>query len=148
MRAGQNLQAFGLGGVGRDRAVEMAVGPDQVCQHPGVELVALRPRGPLPIPITINRLRVERVDLITGIHERSDKQTPVSFRTDDDLTGVRRMVSHELVELGDAVEAFGESSRGPERSGFVHQRDVVVVIGPVVSNEQHPVFSSPVATGR
>jgi hypothetical protein len=77
MAPGQHLDRLGQLRVARHRPVMVAVGADQISQHPRIGPVGLGPRDGVPLPIAARRQRVHREDLVAGRDQRPDQQPPV-----------------------------------------------------------------------
>src|SRR3954447_2493377 len=55
------------------------------------------------------------------------------------VSRIRKELCDQSVQAGDANLPFRQSSSGQDRPGLVDQLDVVVILGPVISYEEHPL---------
>jgi hypothetical protein len=118
----------------------VGVGAYHVGQCVRVAGVALGSAHRVPFPETCDLTRVDGEDRVTGGDQRGDPGSAVGLDADPDLLGcqvVRGVLADQLVELGDPGDAFGQAGLGQPASGAVLDLDVVVVLGPVVTDEQH-----------
>ena len=78
-----------------------------------------------------------RVDAVAGRDQRRDPGAAVGLDADHDLAGPGGVLCDQFVQSGDrARDALGQPPGGEALAGFVHELDVVVVLGPVVAHIQ------------
>jgi hypothetical protein len=141
---GDDLDRLSLGAVPGDRTQLVGVGAHHVGQHVCVGRVALGPGHREAFAVAGGLQRVDRVHRIPGGDQRLDPRTPVGFDPDRDLPasvsgGLAELRTDHGVQPGDARHAFGQPGLGQPVSGRVHQLDVVMVLGPVISHEQQRI---------
>ena len=66
-------------------SVVLPVGAHQVSEHLGVSRIRLCPRDHVAVPVPGCGHRVDREDVVPGLHEPSDKQAPISLDPDDHI---------------------------------------------------------------
>ena len=140
---GHHLHRLGLFAVASDRAELVPVGAHHVGQGVRVTGVALRTRHPASFPIPGHLQRVDRMHLIAGRDQGLHPRTPVGFDANHHLD--RRVVLAQLladqrVQAGDPADALLEFRRAQPPARLVLYLHVVVVLGPVVSHEQHVIL--------
>ena len=89
----------------------------------------------MTVAVAGHRERVDRIHLVAGRDQRLNPQAAVGFDADHDIAGFFSVSSHQLVEPADTGQSFRQPPRGQPSAVGVHQINVVVVFGPVVSNE-------------
>jgi len=129
-------------------AVVSTIEADDLGQHVSVTGVALCPRGGVPLPVTGRREWVDREHLVAGCAQRCDPRASVGLDTDDHLTGnlLRWQVGplrwgvfgYQRVQPGDALQTLRQPGPGEPVTVLVLDLEIVVILSPVVSNEQHP----------
>jgi hypothetical protein len=118
--------------------VVVAVGAHQIGEHLGVASVGLGARAaPIAFPIAGHRLGVDGEHLIAGRHQGGHPQTAVGLDADHHLTRLVDVLRDQRVELSDPGRAFGQSTPDQPRSCLVLHFDVVMILGPVVADEDH-----------
>ena len=149
MRARDQLQALDLGRVAGDRAVMVAVQTHDLGQHVGITRVGLRPRGGVPLPVAGHRHRVDREHLIPGRDQRGHPRAAVGLDPDHHpprrqhpglgihRSSVVEVLGDHLVQPGHPGHALGQPRPAQPLPVAVEDLDVVVVLGPVVTDEQH-----------
>jgi hypothetical protein len=108
MGAGQHLDRLGERAVTGDRAVVVAVGPDQIGQHLGIPPVGLGPGGAMAAAVATHRVRVNRIDLIASGHQGPDQQASVGLDPDRDLCWVLSVGGHQGVQFPHPTQPFGD----------------------------------------
>jgi hypothetical protein len=145
MGPGEDLDSLDQLAVPGDLAVVVAIGPHQVGQNLGVTGIGLRSGCGVAIPIAGTGHWVNRIDQIARTQQRRHHQAAVDFDTDRYLLGLLRVCPDELMELGQAFDAVGNSTFAEHLSGFVHHTDVMMVFSPVHTYKNHALSSSLVA---
>ena len=134
--AGEDAHRAGLVAVAGDRPVVVAVGADEVGEQPGVAGVGLGAAGVVALAVARRRARVDGVDAVAGRDQRRDPGAAVGLDADHDLAGPGGVLCDQFVQSGDPRDALGQPPGGESLAGFVHELDVVVVLGPVVAHIQ------------
>jgi hypothetical protein len=140
-----HLDCFGLVAVTGDGAQLVGVGAHHVGEGVRVRGVALGPGHALPLAVTSNLQRIDREYPVARRDQRDHPWTAIGFDADHHLVGlvIAQVMSDQFVKLGDAGQSLREAGLGQPPSRLVLHLDVVVVLGPVVSDEQQPVLRSP-----
>ena len=112
----------------------MPVGAHQIGQHLGVAGIGLRARDVVAVAIAGHRQRVDRVHLIAGRDQRLDPQAAIGLDPDHDLAGFLGVSATSSWNARIPSSPSG-SRRAASRARLVHQMDVVMVLCPVVSDE-------------
>ena len=134
--AGEDAHGAGLVAVAGDLAVVVAVGADEVGEQPGVAGVGLRASDMVAVTVARRRARVDGVDVVAGRDQRRDPGAAVGLDADHDLAGPGGVLCDQFVQSGDPRDALGQPPGGEALAGFVHELDVMVVLGPVVAHIQ------------
>jgi hypothetical protein len=137
--AGDDLDGLGLVAVPGHRPQLGAIDADHVRQRVRVALVALGPRGAVPLLEPGRLPRVDRVDAVAGRDQRLHPWTPVGLDPDHHLPGLQVLTAvpgDESVQLRDALHALRQSGGGQLEARLVLHLDIVVVFSPVVADEQ------------
>jgi len=110
--------------------------------------VALGPGGGVPLPVPGRRQWVDREHLVSGCAQRRDPRTAVGLDTHYRLSRhlLRRQLSprrrgvlgDQRVQPGDAFKALRQSCPHQPATILVLDLDVVMILSPVISDEQHP----------
>ena len=140
MGAGHNLDMFGQVTVPSDRPVMGAVQPHQLGQHVRITRVALGPRHPVPFPIPSGLQRVHRKHRVSGGHQRLHPRTPISFnphRHISRLGVIGQVIGDQRVRLRHTGDTLRKPLLTQPPPGLIDHLDIVVILGPVISNEQH-----------
>jgi hypothetical protein len=150
---GDQLDRLGPTRVAGQPTVVRPVQPDDLGQQMRVSRIGLRPGRGVPLPVAGHLHRVDRVHLIPGRDQRGDPRAVIGL--DPDLhqrLGLSRLqigpllghvVSDQRVQSGDSFDAFGQPPTRQQPALVVDQLDIVMVLGPVISHEQHPVSFPP-----
>ncbi len=94
----------------------------------------------MPVPIPGGLQRVHRVDAVTGSNQRLHPRTSVGLDPHNHLVKVRvvgEVVGDQCVQRLDPGHALREPTAHQPFAPLVHNLDVVVVLSPVISDEQH-----------
>jgi len=94
----------------------------------------------MALPVARGRQRIDREDLVARREQRRHDETAVDLDPDDYLIAFFDMASDELMELADAGHTVGDPTFTQHRALFVHHADVVMVLGPVHTDEDHPLI--------
>jgi hypothetical protein len=135
--AGGDLDRRQQFAVGRDGAVVVPIGTDQIGQHLGVTAVGLAARCGVAVAVAVHRHRVDRVHLVAGSDQRADQQPAVGLDPDHDLVRLLGMTRDALVEPADTGRTVTDLEllqRGPLGVEDAH---LVGVLGPVDPNVDH-----------
>jgi hypothetical protein len=144
---GDKLDRLDVLGVAGQPTVVDPVQPDDLGQQVRVGRIGLRPGGGVPLPVAGHLHRVDRVHLISGCDQRGDPWAAVCLGTDlhqplglsqlqfGPLLG--HLVSDQRMQGGDSFDAFGQPPTRQHPALVVDQLDIVMVLGPVISHEQH-----------
>ena len=124
-------------------AVPVPVGPQQIRQHQRISCIGLCARDGIPVPISVDRLRVDRKHPVTRPSQRRDQQPAVGLQPD---IGHRRrlgMRTQQLTQRGEPGNVVGDPPLRQHRTIRVDDRDVVMMLGPVdPAIHHHPNPSS------
>ena len=134
--AGEDAHGAGLVAVAGDLAVVVAVGAYEVGEQPGVAGVGLRASDMVALTVARRRARVDGVDVVAGRDQCRDPGAAVGLDADHDLAGPGGVLCDQFVQCGDPRDALGQPPGGEALAGFVHELDVMVVLGPVVAHIQ------------
>jgi hypothetical protein len=86
----------------------------------------------------IHNFRSYREHEVSGCDERGDEQSTIGLDPDDHLTWILDVGTDHVVEARDPVHAFGKSSTPKAFSVLIHHVHVVMGLGPVHSDKDHP----------
>jgi len=138
--SGQDLDRLGQIAITSYGPVDVAIGPGQLGQDPGVTGVGLRPRGRVPLPIARHQQRVDRQHPVTSRDQRTDEQAPVGLGRHHDLARVLDQPGDQLMEPGHPLHAFGQPATAQTATIPILNDDIVVILGPVMADEHvsHP----------
>jgi hypothetical protein len=92
----------------------------------------------MALPIAAGRQRVDPIDLVASSGQRADQQPPVGLDPDDDSGRLLSMVSDQLMQPGHALDPIRHPSRGQQLTIVGEQAHVMVSLGPVDPNKDHP----------
>jgi len=158
MRTGQQLHRVGQIAVPGDWAVMVAVETDDLRQDMRVAGVALGSRGGVPLPVAGRRERVDRVHLVSGRPQCPYPRPAISLDPDDNLScyllgrqfrPVRRsMLSEQCVQPGDARQALRQAHPHQPATRLVLNFQIVVVLSPIVSDEQQRAPTPPCSINK
>ena len=101
----------------------------------------------MPFPVAGHRHRVDRVHLIAGRQQRLHPRPAVGLDPDHDRVRlvVAEMVGDQRVQRGDPGHALGQPAPDQPPPAGVLDLDVVMGLGPVITDEQHRDDSSRLA---
>ena len=139
MRPGRRLHLLGDVAVAGDRAVMVAVQPDDLGEHMRITWVGLRPRRGVPVPVPRRLERVDRIHGVAGRDQRLHPRTTIGLDPDQHLLrpGVRvEMISDQLMEPADPRQPFRQPAPRQPTTRLVDDLDVVMGLSPVVPHEQ------------
>ncbi len=146
MRPGHQLHRIHQVGVPGDLPVMITIQPDDLGQDVSITGVGLRARGGVPLPVPRRGQRVDREHLITGRPQRRHPRAAVGLDPDDHPAGdllrrqlrpVRRgVLGDQRMQPGDALQTLRQPGLRQSPTGLVLNLDVVVILGPVVPDEQ------------
>jgi hypothetical protein len=97
------------------------------------------------LPVAGHLQRVDRIRLVAGCDERLHPWTAVGFDADHDLRRLviaAQMLPDHRVQPGDSRDSLRKLCPAQHPSGLVLQLHIVVLLGSVVPDEQHPLSSS------
>jgi hypothetical protein len=123
--------------------------PDDLGQRVRIPAVALRPRHPVPFPVPGHLQRVDRIHRVPGGDQRGHPRATVSL---DPHQHRRRlgvggqMISHQPMERLDPGHPLRQPPVDQPPSSLVADLDIVVILSPVIADEQHPWFLLPLGT--
>jgi hypothetical protein len=141
MPTGQDLDRARISAVSGDRSVVVTVGADQIGKDLRVTGVGLRPRDVVPVAITRDRERVDRIELIARGDQRLHPQAAIGLDPDHDLMRSLSMSGDDLMERADPRQSLRQPPTRQRLASFVHQMHIVMIFCPVVPDEQHRVVS-------
>lgn len=95
----------------------------------------------MAVAVAGHRERVDGEHLVTGSGQRFDPQAAVGFDADHHLVRFVGVGGHQFVEPTDPGKSLREPTRCQRDPVGVHQMYVVVVLGPIVSNEDRQLAS-------
>lgn len=133
MRSGQYPYRAGLLAVIGQRPVCIAVGAHDLRQQQRVGGVGLGSGHGVPVAVTADRPRVDRIDPMPSGAKRCDQQAAVGLDRDVDRHQPLRveMVGEQRAQRGEAGQVVGDAALGQQSPRRVDDRDVVVLLGPV-----------------
>jgi hypothetical protein len=137
---GQDLDRLRQRAVAGNLAMVVPVGADQVGQHLGVAAVGLGPQAPVAPPVAAHHLRVDRIDLVAGGHQRPDQQPAVGLDPDHRLLRLVGMGGHQRVQLPCPGQPVRDPSGGQQAAVLVQQAHVMAAPAPVHPDEQHGIL--------
>jgi hypothetical protein len=110
----------------------IAVGAQQMRQHQRVPRIGLGPRHRVPIPIAVDRFRVDRIDPMPSRAQRRDQQPPVSLdrHIDSGELAVQLLGQHRS-QLGETGPIVADASTSKQRTGLIDDGHIMVTFGPV-----------------
>jgi hypothetical protein len=110
--------------------------------------VALGAGHVVALPEPRHPQRVDRIDLVPGRDERQHPGATVSLDPDDDIRVVviAKVFADHRVQPGDTRDAYRQLGPSQHPTRLVLQFDVVIVLRPVVSDEQQR--STPIHSGH
>jgi hypothetical protein len=139
MRPREDLHVLGDRGVPGDRTVVGTVEPHQLGQHVRVPGVALGAGDAVAFPVPGGLQRVDRVDAVAGREQRLDPGATVGLDPDQNLIRlvIGQMISHQGVHRGDPGHPLGQPPPHETLTVLIDDLDIVMIFGPVVTDEQH-----------
>ena len=141
--AGEDAHRARFVAVACDRPVVVAVGAHEVGEQLGVAGAGLGAADVVAVAVAGHRARVDGVDPVAGRDQRRDPGAAVRLDTDHDFARAGGVLRDQCVQRGDPRDAFGQPPGSEALTGFVHEMDVVVVLGPVVAHVQSHRGSPP-----
>jgi hypothetical protein len=141
MCAGEHLDRLGLLAVAGDRPQLVPVGARHVGQDVRVAGVALATRDVIALAEARRLQRVDRVDFVAGRDQRLHPRATVgldAYHHVGLVDALAEMLADHRVQAGHACHALGKLGPGQHPAGLVLQLDVVVLLRPVVPDEQQP----------
>ena len=137
MASSENLDALRVGAVTSEEAMVVPIGAHQISQHLGVTGIGFRARDIMAVAIASHRQRVDRIELIARRHQGLHPQATIGFDADHDLGRRLRVISDQLMQRADTGQSLRQTSPCDHRPRLVHQMHIVMILCPVVSDEQH-----------
>jgi hypothetical protein len=144
--ASQDLDRLSQSAVCSDRAQLVAVGTDHVGECVRILSVALGPRGVMPLPVAGDLQRVDREHLVAGGDQRLPPSAPVGLDPNHHLLGrcvLGQEPADQPVQLRDPGAPFRQPSPAQPPPGLVLDFDIVMILGPVVPDQQQRSSSPP-----
>jgi len=129
-------------------AVMLPVQPHDLGQHVRVAGIAVRARAGVPLPIPRHLPRVDREHDVPGSEQRLHPPAAVGLNADHHpprrllrrqlgpLLG--RMFTDQRMQSGQPLQPLRKPSAGQPATALVDELDIVMILGPVVPDEQHP----------
>jgi len=114
------------------------VGAHHVGQGVRVTGVALGPGHPVTFPVAGHLQRVDRIHLVAGRDQRLHPRPPLGLDTHHDLhrlVVLAHLPADQRVQPGDPRDPLGQLRLAQHPTGLGLHLHVVVVFGPVVSNQ-------------
>jgi hypothetical protein len=145
--AGQDLDRLGQLAVAGDGAVVVPVGPDQVGQDLGVPGIGPGARDGVAVAVAAGGQRVDRIHLIAGRDQRAQEQAAVGLGPDHDLGRVGDQAGQQLMRRGQPGQYLSHPPGRHDPAALVHDGHIMVGLGPVQPDKQHP-SSSPGSASR
>ena len=136
--AGQHLDRLRIGAVAGDPAMVVSVGAHQIGQQFGIAGVGFGARDVVAVAVAGHRHRIDRKHLIARRAQRRHPQATVGFNADRRLVGFVGMLGDQLVQLPDTSQPLRQPARRQTVPGLIHHIKVVMVLGPVIPDENHP----------
>jgi hypothetical protein len=98
----------------------------------------------MALPIAAGLKRVDRHHLVAGRHQRRDQQPTIQLDADHHRLRLAGVVSDQRVQLGNPGHPIRHPAAAQHRPGGIQQAHLVVGLGPVHADKDHPA-SSPAA---
>jgi len=140
-----HFHRFSLGAVGCDRAQLMRVGTDHVSEAMRVGRIALGAGNSMPLPVPGRLQWIGRVHGVASRNQCCHPRAAVSLDPNQYLGLVRILTplsTDHRVQPGQTYCPLGQPRLGQHPAGLIHQLDVVMILGPIVSHAQQ--FASPI----
>lgn len=142
MRAGYYLDRLRLVSVIRDRPQPVRVGPDHVRQDAPIAGVAPGPRHDMPFPVPGCLQGIHREHHVPGRRQRRHPRAMISLDPDPDLEIVLAVrdagvLPDQRTQLGHARRALAQPGPLQRPPALVHQLDIMMTGGPVITREQN-----------
>ena len=134
--AGEYPHLGGFVTVAGDRPVVVAVGADQIGEDLGVAGVGLGAADVVALAVAGHRARVDRVDAVAGRDQGRDPGAAVRLDADHDFARARGVLRDQLMQRGDARDAFGQPPGGESLARLVHELDIMMGLGPIIAYVQ------------
>jgi hypothetical protein len=109
---------------------------------------------PLPIPRDLHR--VDREHHVPGRDQRLHPRAAVGLNADHHPPGrlvrfqvgplLGQVLGDQRMQAGQPIQPFPKSGPSQPAAGVVDQLDIVMILGPVVPDEQHPSLPRPTRT--
>jgi hypothetical protein len=142
MLAGRGLDRGGEVGVGRQPTVGVPVGAQDVRQDHRVTRVGFPAGLAIALAVAGHGPWVNREHHEPGSPQRRHEQPFVAFDRDLDCGRLGRMFGQQLDQLAEAGDVVADPCPGHHRAVVVHDRHVVVALGPVDAARVRQVRSS------
>jgi hypothetical protein len=97
------------------------------------------------VAVAADGQRVDRIHLIAGRDQRAHEQAAVGLGPDHDLGRVGDQAGQQLMQHGQPGQPLGHPPGRHHPAALVHDGHIMVLLGPVQPDEQHP-SSSPGST--
>lgn len=147
MGAGHHFDRLGPRRVARDRAQLMRMRTDHVGQHMRIPSIAFSARHPQSTPEIRNLQRIDRHDRVTGRDQRRHPRATIGLNPDHHLHILIGIFTDPLadhrVQPGHPGHTLRQPGLGQPTPRTLHQLDVVMVLSPVIPDEQSHRFSVP-----
>jgi hypothetical protein len=120
----------------------MPFGPHHVGQGVRIGGVALGAGDAVPLPVAGDLQRIDRIDPVPGRKQRLHPRAPVGLDPDHDLPRIgvlRQLGPDQLVQPCNPGDPLRKPGLAQPPSRLVLHLDVVVVLGPIVPDQQQPV---------
>lgn len=112
----------------------------QLGEHVRVGAVGFRPGRGVAFAVTGHLHRVDREHLIPGRAQRTHPRSALGLDADHHLIRARVLpetLRDQPVQLADPCRPFGQPAARQPPPGLIDDFHVVVIFGPVITDEQH-----------
>ena len=158
MGTGHQLHRVHQVGVPGDLPVMITIQPDDLSKDMSITGVGLGTGGGVPLPVPRRGQRVDREHPVTGRPQRRHPRAAVGLDPDhhparDLLAGqvgpIRRgVLRDQRMESGDALQSLRQAGLRQPPARLVLQLEVVMILGPVVPDEQQHLAATPSLAGH
>ena len=148
MGAGQEFDRLGVRAVAGHRPVVLPVQAHDLGEHMRVPGIALRAGGRVPLPVPGDLHRVDREHYVPGREQRLHPRAAVGLNTDHHPPRrllrrqvrplLRQMLGDQRMQPRQPLQPLRKPRPSQPAAGIIDQLHIVMLLGPVISDEQHP----------
>ncbi len=93
----------------------------------------------MPVPVSVDRFRVDRIDRMSGRPQRGDQQSPVSLdrhrHPGDLLALLAGVLDQQRGQVAESRQVVADPATTQQPTGLVDHGDIVMPLGPVNATE-------------